>query len=83
MMANRKNNAEEKLAPDQEADNGSTAKPANTDAKMMIGATLKRGESALAGTMSSFLQKFKQVGYCLSEPVISYFHRTETILDKS
>jgi hypothetical protein len=60
IMANRKNIAEENVAPDQEAESGSTAKPANTDVKMMIGATLKRRESAFAGVMSSFCINFNK-----------------------
>ena len=55
MMASKKNIAEENVAPDHEAESGNTAKPANTEAKIMIGATLKRRESAFAGVMSSFL----------------------------
>src|SRR5688572_4860271 len=54
IMASKKNNAEEKLAPAQEDESGITAKPANTAVKIIRGAILKRKESAFAGVMSSF-----------------------------
>ncbi len=50
----RKNNADEKVAPDHDGESGSTAKPAKTEVKIMTGAILKRGESDLAGVISSF-----------------------------
>ena len=60
MMASKKNIAEENVAPDQDAESGNTAKPAKTEAKIMIGATLKRRESDFAGVMSSFCINFNK-----------------------
>src|SRR5688500_9899729 len=54
IIAMRKNNADEKVAPDHDGESGSTAKPAKTEVKIMTGAILKRGESDLAGVISSF-----------------------------
>ena len=60
MMESKKNIAEEKVAPGQDAESGSTAKPANTEVKIIIGATLKRRESDFAGVMSSFCINFNK-----------------------
>jgi hypothetical protein len=54
MMAMRKNNADEKVAPDHDGERGRTAKPAKTDVKIIMGAILNNPESALAGVISSF-----------------------------
>lgn len=54
IIASKKNNADEKVAPGQEAESGRTANPAKTEAKMTTGASLKSGASDFAGTISSF-----------------------------
>ena len=53
-MASKKKTPEDTVDPDHEADNGNTAKPANTATKMRTGAVLNSHPLALAGTMSSF-----------------------------
>src|SRR5688572_14744845 len=47
-MAMRKKTPEEMAAPDHDGLRGSTAKPANTETKMMTGAVLKSQRSAFA-----------------------------------
>ena len=59
-MASRKNNAEENVAPGHAGESGSTAKPANTAAKIMMGAILNNGELAFDGVISSFCKSFNK-----------------------
>ena len=53
-IANRKNIPDGMVEPDQDDDNGRTAKPEKTETKIKIGYILKSHAFALAGTISSF-----------------------------
>src|SRR5687768_11061058 len=68
IIASKKNSAEEKVAPDQDADSGITAKPANTAVKIISGAILNRKESDFAGVISSFCKSFNKSAMVCAKP---------------
>ena len=59
-MANRKNTDDEIPAPRHDGASGRTAKPVKMETKIMRGAALKSGDTALVGMMSSFCKAFKK-----------------------
>ena len=67
-IANKKNNAVPMPDPLHVGPRGRTAKPANTLAKMIIGARRNRMPSALAGTMSSFWMSFNKSAIDCAKP---------------